>query len=280
MAAITLDSVRKIFDGRHVAVRELSLDIADGELMVLVGPSGCGKSTVLRLIAGLDLPTSGRILINRQDVTDQPPQQRDLAMVFQSYALYPHLTVQENLSFGLRMRRTARAEISRRVSDVAALLGLEDLLQRRPSQLSGGQRQRVALGRAIVRQPQAFLFDEPLSNLDPLLRLDTRAQLAVLHRRLNTTMVYVTHDQEEAMTLGTRIGVMRDGRLEQVDRPGVVYGRPVNTFVAQFVGSPAMNLIAPGDLPSVGRLSPLPLGAGTTFGIRPHDIVLTSADDP
>ena len=211
MAAITLDSVRKIFDGRHVAVRELSLDIDDGELMVLVGPSGSGKSTVLRLIAGLDRPTSGRILINRQDVTDQPPQQRDLAMVFQSYALYPHLTVQENLSFGLRMRRTPPAEISARVSDVAALLGIEDLLQRRPSQLSGGQRQRVALGRAIVRQPRAFLFDEPLSNLDPSLRLDTRAQLAVLHRRLNATMVYVTHDQEEAMTLGTRIGVMRDG---------------------------------------------------------------------
>src|SRR5215510_12103589 len=255
MAAITLDSVGKIFDGRHVAVRELSLDIADGELMVLVGPSGCGKSTALRLIAGLDLPTSGRILINRKDVTDQPPQQRELAMVFQSYALYPHLTVQENLSFGLRMRRTAPAEISKRVSDVAALLSIEDLLQRRPSQLSGGQRQRVALGRAIVRQPQAFLFDEPLSNLDPSLRLDTRAQLAVLHRRLNATMVYVTHDQEEAMTLGTRIGVMRDGSLEQLDRPSVVYGRPVNAFVAQFVGSPAMNLIARGVSPQLDRLS-------------------------
>jgi multiple sugar transport system ATP-binding protein len=280
MAPITLDSVRKVFDGRHVAVRELSLDIADGELMVLVGPSGSGKSTVLRLIAGLDLPTSGRILINRQDVTDQPPQQRDLAMVFQSYALYPHLTVQENLSFGLRMRRTAPTEISKRVSDVAALLGIEDLLQRRPSQLSGGQRQRVALGRAIVRQPQAFLFDEPLSNLDPSLRLDTRAQLAVLHRRLNATMVYVTHDQEEAMTLGTRIGVMRNGSLEQVDRPSVVYGRPVNTFVAQFVGSPAMNLIAPGDLPSMPRLSKLRPGSPATLGIRPYDVMLTSPDDP
>jgi multiple sugar transport system ATP-binding protein len=281
MAAITLDSVQKIFDGRHVAVRELSLDIADGELMVLVGPSGSGKSTVLRLIAGLDLPTSGRILINRQDVTDLAPQQRDLAMVFQSYALYPHLTVQENLSFGLRMRRTAPAEISTRVADVAALLSIEDLLHRRPSQLSGGQRQRVALGRAIVRQPQAFLFDEPLSNLDPSLRLDTRAQLAVLHRRLNATMVYVTHDQEEAMTLGTRIGVMRDGALEQVDRPSVVYGRPVNTFVAQFVGSPAMNLIAPGVSPQLDRLSALgAAGPMVTFGVRPHDIVLTSADDP
>jgi multiple sugar transport system ATP-binding protein len=280
MAAIMLDSVQKVFDGRHVAVRELSLDIADGELMVLVGPSGSGKSTVLRLIAGLDLPTSGRILINRHDVTDQPPQHRDLAMVFQSYALYPHLTVRENLSFGLRMRRTAPAEISRRVSDAAALLGIEDLLERRPSQLSGGQRQRVALGRAIVRQPQAFLFDEPLSNLDPSLRLDTRAQLAVLHRRLKATMVYVTHDQEEAMTLGTRIGVMRDGTLEQVDRPGVVYGRPVNTFVAQFVGSPAMNLIAPGDVASMGRWSALRPGPAPTFGIRPHDIMLTSRDDP
>jgi multiple sugar transport system ATP-binding protein len=277
MAAITLDSVRKVFDGRHVAVRELNLDIADGELMVLVGPSGSGKSTVLRLIAGLDQPTSGRILINRQDVTDLPPQQRDLAMVFQSYALYPHLTVQENLSFGLRMRRTSPAEILKRVSAVAALLGIEDLLQRRPLQLSGGQRQRVALGRAIVRQAQAFLFDEPLSNLDPSLRLDTRAQLAVLHRRLNATMVYVTHDQEEAMTLGTRIGVMRDGSLEQVDRPSVVYGRPVNTFVAQFVGSPAMNLIAPGLSPSLDRLAALrAAGPKVTFGIRPHDI----ADDP
>ena len=281
MAPITLDSVQKIFDGRHVAVRELSLDIADGELMVLVGPSGSGKSTVLRLIAGLDRPTSGRILINQQDVTDLPPQQRDLAMVFQSYALYPHLTVQENLSFGLRMRRTPPAEISTRVSDVAALLSIEDLLQRRPSQLSGGQRQRVALGRAIVRQPRAFLFDEPLSNLDPSLRLDTRAQLAVLHRRLNATMVYVTHDQEEAMTLGTRIGVMRDGTLEQVDRPSVVYGRPVNTFVAQFVGSPAMNLIAPRVSPQLDRLSALrAAGRMATFGVRPHDIVLTSADDP
>jgi multiple sugar transport system ATP-binding protein len=220
-------------------------------------------------------------LINQQDVTDLPPQQRDLAMVFQSYALYPHLTVRENLSFGLRMRRTPPAEISPRVSDVAALLSIDDLLQRRPSQLSGGQRQRVALGRAIVRQPRAFLFDEPLSNLDPALRLDTRAQLAVLHRRLNATMVYVTHDQEEAMTLGTRISVMRDGTLEQVDRPSVVYGRPVNTFVAQFVGSPAMNLIAPGVSPQLDRLSALrAAGPMVTFGVRPHDIVLGSADDP
>jgi multiple sugar transport system ATP-binding protein len=280
MATIALQSVRKIFASRHIAVRDMSLTVDDGELLVLVGPSGSGKSTVLRLIAGLDRPTSGRILINGEDITDHPPQQRDLAMVFQSYALYPHMTVQENLSFGLRMRRTPPAEIAARVAQAAAHLGIEGLLQRRPSQLSGGQQQRVALGRAIVRQPRAFLFDEPLSNLDPALRLGTRGQLAGLHRGLNATMIYVTHDQEEAMTLGTRIGVMRDGSLEQVDRPAVVYRRPANTFVAQFIGSPPMNLLAPGSLSSLDRLSVAGSGPAPTFGIRPDDIRLTSHDDP
>jgi len=280
MATIALESVQKIFEGQHLAVRDVSLTVADGELMVLVGPSGSGKSTVLRLIAGLDRPTSGRILIDGQDITDQPPQRRDLAMVFQSYALYPHMTVQENLSFGLRMRRIPPAEIAARVAQTAAHLGIEGLLQRRPSQLSGGQQQRVALGRAIVRQPKAFLFDEPLSNLDPALRLETRAQLAVLHRRLNATMVYVTHDQEEAMTLGTRIGVMRDGSLEQVDSPGVVYGRPANTFVAQFIGSPPMNLFAPGAIPSLDWLCADGTGTAPTIGVRPHDILLAPHDDP
>jgi ABC-type sugar transport system ATPase subunit len=242
MASIALHEVTRRFGRGVAAVRNLQLEIAHGELLVLVGPSGSGKSTVLRLIAGLDAPTTGRILIDGQDVTGVPPQRRDLAMVFQSYALYPHKTVRENLAFGLQMRRMEAAQIEERVHDVARSLGIDGLLDRRPAALSGGQRQRVALGRAIVRDPKAFLLDEPLSNLDPLLRIDTRAELALLHRRLAATMVYVTHDQEEAMTLGSRIAVMRDGLLEQVAAPMDLYDRPANTFVAGFIGSPAMNI--------------------------------------
>jgi ABC-type sugar transport system ATPase subunit len=243
MASITLDRIGKTYPGGVSAVRDVSLSIGDGELMVLVGPSGCGKSTVLRLIAGLDMPTTGRVLFDDEDVTGVPPQQRDLAMVFQSYALYPHLSVRDNLSFGLRVRGVAAAEVSRRVRAAAERLGIEPLLDRRPAALSGGQRQRVALGRAIVREPRAFLLDEPLSNLDPGLRADTRAELSLLLGRLRATMVYVTHDQEEAMTLGARIAVMRDGAIAQVGAPLDVFQQPCDAFVAAFLGSPAMNLI-------------------------------------
>ncbi|HEX7122738.1 MAG TPA: ABC transporter ATP-binding protein, partial [Gemmatimonadaceae bacterium] len=240
---IVLDGVSKAYDGHIAAVKNLSLAIEPGELLVLVGPSGCGKSTVLRLIAGLETPTSGRILFDDTDVTATPPQERNLAMVFQSYALYPHMTVRENMSFGLRVRGRARAEIARRVDEAARVLGLEALLDRRPGQLSGGQRQRVALGRAIVREPRAFLLDEPLSNLDAQLRADTRAELARLHRRLGVTMVYVTHDQTEAMSLGTRVAVLRDGVLQQVAPPLELYRRPANQFVAGFIGTPPMNFV-------------------------------------
>ena len=293
MASITLDRLRKEFAGGSVAARDVSLEIADGELMVLVGPSGSGKSTVLRLIAGLEAPTSGRVLIDGVDVTLVGPQQRDLAMVFQSYALYPHLSVRENLAFGLRMRRVPRETIAARIGQAAAILGLEALLDRKPAQLSGGQRQRVAVGRAIVREPRAFLFDEPLSNLDPALRADTRAELARLHRRLNATMVYVTHDQEEAMTLGTRIAVMRDGALEQAGPPLQLFQHPANAFVAGFVGSPAMNLLRctvdASQAPARARCGPttlvldgarLPAGpiAETLIGVRPHDVALVPSD--
>jgi len=268
MSSITLERLSKTFPGGGVALHGVSLTIDDGELMVLVGPSGSGKSTVLRLIAGLDSPSAGRVLLDGEDVSHLPPQDRDLAMVFQSYALYPHLTVRQNLSFGLRMRRVAAGEVAARVARVSTTLGIDQLLDRKPSQLSGGQRQRVALGRAIVREPRAFLFDEPLSNLDPALRGDTRAELALLHRRLGTTVVYVTHDQEEAMTLGTRIAVMRNGRIEQVGAPLEVFREPANTFVAGFVGSPPMNLL-PGD-----RLPSLSTDTDVILGLRPHDVAL------
>jgi len=241
MASVTLESVDKVYPNGHVAARALDLAVRDGELLVLVGPSGCGKSTALRMVAGLETPTGGRILIGDRDVTGLPPQERDIAMVFQSYALYPHMSVARNLGFGLRMRGTSGEEIDRRVQDAARALDLEGLLERKPGQLSGGQRQRVALGRAIVREPLAFLFDEPLSNLDARLRVQTRAELARLHRRLEATMIYVTHDQEEAMTLGQRVAVLRDGVLQQVAPPMEIYGRPANRFVAGFVGSPEMN---------------------------------------
>ena len=287
MASVRLAGVEKIYPNGHVAARGLDIEIADGEFMVLVGPSGCGKSTALRMIAGLETPTAGRVLIGERDVTALPPQERDVAMVFQSYALYPHMTVRENLSFGLRMRGLARSAIAERVENAAGALGLEPVLERKPSQLSGGQRQRVALGRAMVRDPQVFLFDEPLSNLDAKLRVETRAELARLHRRLDATIVYVTHDQEEALTLGGRVAVMRDGNVEQVAPPMEVYRRPASVFVAGFVGSPAMNLLR-GNLRADGAwVGPgglvLPRGrggrderVGVTLGVRPHDAVIVS----
>ena len=271
MAAVTLERLRKTHPNGYVAVADVSLDISDGELLVLVGPSGSGKSTVLRLIAGLDAPTAGRVTLGGHDVTGLPPQDRDLAMVFQSYALYPHKTVRENLVFGLRVRRLPAAVIAERVQRAAAALGIEALLDRRPAQLSGGERQRVALGRAVVREPRAFLLDEPLSNLDPRLRASTRAELALLHRRLNATMIHVTHDQEEALTLGNRIAVMRSGAIEQIGAPMDVYQQPANTFVAEFIGTPAMNLLPPGTLAWQPE--------GSIAGIRPHDVEVVPLDD-
>jgi multiple sugar transport system ATP-binding protein len=243
VAEILLDNVSKTFSGDVLAVDHVSLEIGGGEFLVLVGPSGCGKSTLLRMIAGLEEVTEGTIAIDERDVTDLPPRARDVAMVFQTYALYPHMSVRENLGYGLKVRRTPKKEIAERVERVAQMLGLEKLLERRPAALSGGQRQRVAMGRAIVREPKAFLMDEPLSNLDAKLRVSMRAQLAALHARLGTTTIYVTHDQIEAMTLGQRVAVMRDGRIQQVDTPQALYSRPANLFVAAFIGSPAMNLV-------------------------------------
>jgi multiple sugar transport system ATP-binding protein len=242
MGQIVLENVRKEFGGTVVAVDDVNLTIAEGEFMVLVGPSGCGKTTLLRSIGGLEKVTSGTIRIGDRDVTKLEPAQRDLAMVFQNYALYPHMTVRRNLGYGLRVRKTKRSEIARRVDEVAKMLGLEEMLDRRPGQLSGGQQQRVAMGRAIIREPAAFLMDEPLSNLDAKLRVGMRTSLQQLHSRLGTTTVYVTHDQVEAMTLGTRVAVMRDGRIQQVDVPQHLYDEPSNVFVAAFIGSPAMNL--------------------------------------
>ncbi len=243
MARIEIDHLTKVFGNDVVAVDDVSLTIEDGEFLVLVGPSGCGKSTLLRAIAGLEEVTAGAIRIDGVDVTDLAPRLRDIAMVFQSYALYPHMTVRENLGYGLKVRRAPKQEARQRVAEVAELLGLEGLLDRRPAQLSGGQRQRVAMGRAIVRQPRAFLMDEPLSNLDAKLRVGMRASLAQLHARLGVTTIYVTHDQTEAMTLGQRVAVLRDGAVVQVDRPQELYSRPRNVFVAAFIGAPSMNLV-------------------------------------
>jgi multiple sugar transport system ATP-binding protein len=240
---IRLEGVTKRFRAGVIAVDAVDLEVRPGEFMVLVGPSGCGKSTVLRLIAGLEEATDGRIYIGDREVTYRLPQQRDVAMVFQSYALYPRMSVRRNLGFGLRMRRTQRDQRDSRVDEVAHVLGLEHLLERRPAALSGGQRQRVAMGRAIVREPQAFLMDEPLSNLDAKLRVSMRAQLSLLHQRLGTTTVYVTHDQIEAMTLGHRVAVLRDGVLQQCDTPQRLFHEPVNLFVAAFIGSPSMNFV-------------------------------------
>ncbi len=243
MAQIELEQVSKHFSGGVVAVDGVDLRIEDGEFMVFVGPSGCGKTTLLRMIAGLEEVTGGRISIGGSEVTELAPRRRDIAMVFQSYALYPHMTVRQNIGYGLKVRRTPKDEARRRVEEVAAMLGLGDLLDRKPAQLSGGQRQRVAMGRAIVREPKAFLMDEPLSNLDAKLRVGMRASLAQLHGRLGVTTVYVTHDQTEAMTLGQRVAVMRDGRILQVDTPQKLYHEPVDLFVAAFIGTPTMNLV-------------------------------------
>ncbi len=280
MAEIRLEGVTKAF-GSVRAVDEVSLQVEDGEFLVLVGPSGCGKSTLLRMIAGLEDVTAGEILIGDRDVTDLPPRSRDIAMVFQTYALYPHMSVRQNMGYGLKARRVPKTEIARRVGDVAGLLGLADLLERRPAQLSGGQRQRVAMGRAIVREPQAFLLDEPLSNLDAKLRVGMRASLAQLHQRLGVTTVYVTHDQTEAMTLGQRVAVMRDGKVLQVDRPKELYERPSNLFIAAFIGSPTMNLVhaavdADGlrfgqfHVPFADGRRPDGLGDAVVLGIRPE----------
>jgi multiple sugar transport system ATP-binding protein len=243
VSQIVFEGVSKTFPGDVTAVDDVSLAIESGEFMVLVGPSGCGKTTLMRMLAGLEKVSAGRIIIGDRDVTNLPPRERDVAMVFQNYALYPHMDVRGNLAYGLKMRKTPKAEIRRRVQDVARLLGLADLLDRRPRELSGGQRQRVAMGRAIVREPVAYLMDEPLSNLDAKLRIAMRAELARLHERLGTTTVYVTHDQVEAMTLGQRVAVMRDGRIQQVDKPQELYHRPANLFVGAFIGAPSMNLV-------------------------------------
>jgi multiple sugar transport system ATP-binding protein len=242
MATVTFEHVTKRY-GDVTAVDDLNLEIGDGEFMVLVGPSGCGKTTSLRMIAGLEEITSGTLRIGDRVVNDVPPKDRDIAMVFQSYALYPHMSVRDNLAFGLKLRKVPKADIEKRVNEAAGILSLEKLLDRKPKELSGGQRQRVALGRAIVREPAVFLMDEPLSNLDAKLRVQTRAEIARLHQRLKTTIVYVTHDQVEAMTMGTRIAVMSDGLLQQVGTPQALYDKPINRFVAGFIGSPAMNFV-------------------------------------
>ncbi|MBA3364539.1 MAG: sn-glycerol-3-phosphate ABC transporter ATP-binding protein UgpC [Actinobacteria bacterium] len=283
MGQIVLEDVTKEFGGGVVAVDGVSMTIGDGEFMVLVGPSGCGKTTLLRTIGGLEDVSAGRIFIGDRDVTGLAPAARDLAMVFQNYALYPHMSVRKNLGYGLRVRRTPRKEIDRRVGEVARMLGLDQLLDRRPGALSGGQQQRVAMGRAIIREPAAFLMDEPLSNLDAKLRVGMRTSLQQLHSRLGTTTVYVTHDQVEAMTLGQRVAVMRDGRVQQVDAPQLLYEEPANLFVAAFIGSPAMNLVETtleGDSASFGTFS-VPLdrdrrpanvsGERIVLGIRPEN---------
>jgi multiple sugar transport system ATP-binding protein len=296
MSRVLLENLTKVFDKTVTAVDNITFEVVDREFFVLVGPSGCGKSTTLRLLAGLEEPTSGRIYIGDTDVTWTEPKDRDIAMVFQNYALYPHMTVYDNMAFALKLRRVPKTDIRRRVEQAAGTLGIEELLKRKPRALSGGQRQRVAVGRAIVRSPRVFLFDEPLSNLDAKLRIGMRAELARLHRQLETTVFYVTHDQVEAMTLGQRIGVMKDGRLLQVADPMTLYNQPVSKFVAGFIGSPPMNFLA-------GRIEDNPLrflhatfainlpdqlreilqrlaGGPITLGVRPENILLDAAPDP
>ncbi len=290
MAEVTLENVTKVYPGDVVAISDVNLNVADMELVVLVGPSGCGKSTTLRIIAGLEQATRGNVKIGGHTVNQVPPKDRDIAMVFQNYALYPHMTVYKNMAFGLKLRKYPRQEVEKRVSEAAALLGIQDLLDRKPRALSGGQQQRVALGRAIVRQPAAFLFDEPLSNLDAKLRVEMRAELSRLHHRLGTTMIYVTHDQVEAMTLGDRIAVMHEGVIQQLDTPLVLYNRPVNRFVAGFLGTPPMNFLhgrleggddkilfnegsARLELPRWAKYGAEALsGREAVFGARPEDI--------
>ncbi|HET7884164.1 MAG TPA: sn-glycerol-3-phosphate ABC transporter ATP-binding protein UgpC [Acetobacteraceae bacterium] len=296
MANVVMRGLNKKYDEVH-AVIDVNLDIRDREFVVLVGPSGCGKTTTLRMVAGLESITSGNISIDDKVVNQLPPMDRDIAMVFQNYALYPHMSVYDNMAFGLKMRKFERPEIARRVQDAAEILGIEGLLKRKPRQLSGGQRQRVALGRAIVRHPQVFLFDEPLSNLDAKLRVQMRVELKKLHERLGTTAIYVTHDQVEAMTLGDRVVVMRDGRVQQVGDPIDLYNSPANRFVAGFIGSPAMNFvdvrIAAGDgglwaegdgirikVPApIGPRLGASVGRQVTLGVRPEDVRIADAAD-
>jgi multiple sugar transport system ATP-binding protein len=291
MSSIRLNKVSKMYRGGVVAVDEVSLTIDDGEFMVLVGPSGCGKTTILRMIAGLEEVTEGDVFLGDRDVTDLDPQARDVAMVFQNYALFPHMTVAQNIGFGLRLRHTPRKTRDARVLETAKLLGLDGLLDRRPAELSGGQRQRVAIGRALVREPSAFLMDEPLSNLDAKLRGAMRAELARLHRELGTTTVYVTHDQSEAMTLGQRVAVLRNGVLQQCAAPRMLFERPANLFVAAFIGSPSMNLVEvtiDGGVANLGgdRLALHPahrLSSSTLpriLGIRPSDFVVADRSTP
>ncbi|WP_370614912.1 ABC transporter ATP-binding protein [Mumia sp. Pv 4-285] len=286
MASVSFQKATRVFPGQErPAVDQLELEVADGEFLVLVGPSGCGKSTSLRMLAGLEDVDAGRILIGDRDVTDLPPKSRDIAMVFQNYALYPHMSVGENMGFALKIAGTSKAEIKTRVAEAAEMLGLTEYLDRKPKALSGGQRQRVAMGRAIVRSPQVFLMDEPLSNLDAKLRVQTRAQIAQLQRRLGTTTVYVTHDQVEAMTLGDRVAVMKDGVLQQIDTPRATYDKPNNVFVAGFLGSPAMNLIdveiteggvKVGDtvVPMSREVLSQTSASAVTLGVRPEDMTL------
>jgi multiple sugar transport system ATP-binding protein len=297
MAPVLLRNLNKFYDEVH-AVKDVNLEIRDKEFVVLVGPSGCGKTTTLRMVAGLESISSGQVLIGDKVVNELAPMDRDIAMVFQNYALYPHMSVYDNMAFGLKMRKVDRTQIAKRVQEAADILGIGDYLKRKPRQLSGGQRQRVALGRAIVRHPQVFLFDEPLSNLDAKLRVQMRVELKKLHNRLNTTAIYVTHDQVEAMTLGDRVVVMRGGLVQQVGEPLELYNTPVNRFVAGFLGSPAMNFAAVRlheaqgalhangtgfrlDVPAEidGRLRPY-AGRDVTFGIRPEDLHIANGSDP
>lgn len=293
MSTVTLNHLRKVYQNGVVAVEDFNLEIADREFLVLVGPSGCGKSTTLRMVAGLEEISGGTVSIDGKVVNHLPPKDRDIAMVFQNYALYPHMTVRENMAFGLKLRRTPRAEIAARIADAAEVLGLTPLLDRLPRQLSGGQRQRVALGRAIVRKPKVFLFDEPLSNLDAKMRVEMREEIHRLHLRLNATIIYVTHDQTEAMTLGDRIVVMENGAIRQAADPITLYNEPENAFAAGFIGTPPMNFLdatATGDgaletpagtlLPPTGRFPTLPKGEKVRFGVRPEALVSRAYTEP
>jgi len=298
MANVTIRNLNKNYENGFHAVKDVSLEIRDKEFVVLVGPSGCGKTTTLRMVAGLEEITSGEILIGTRVINDLPPMDRDIAMVFQNYALYPHKSVYQNMAFGLQMRKYPQDEIQKRVQEAAVILGIESLLERKPRQLSGGQRQRVAVGRAIVRHPQVFLFDEPLSNLDAMLRVQMRVELKRLHERLETTAIYVTHDQVEAMTLGDRVVVMKDGWVQQVGEPLELYGKPANRFVAGFIGSPAMNFVSVTISESLGELSAsaeglrlkMPprladrmrthAGKRVTLGVRPEALHPATGADP
>ncbi len=289
MAEVVLDKISKIFGNKYHAIKDLSLTVRDGEFLILVGPSGCGKSTALRMIAGLEDISSGSLLIGGESVEDLPPKDRDIAMVFQNYALYPHMTVFDNIAFSMKLAGKSKAERTKRVNEIAKILQLQTLLDSKPAALSGGQRQRVAMGRAMVREPAAFLMDEPLSNLDAKLRVQMRAEIASLQKQLGVTTIYVTHDQTEAMTMGDRVAVMKGGKLQQVDTPKVLYERPINLFVAGFIGSPSMNLfegrLQDGEIKLPTFSIPIPAsvfarspnlkafdGKSVIFGIRPEDL--------